>query len=715
MKFFSLGPCDEILLKTVQTGTKTFLYPRMVYPYNSIVKSLQRLLARPGLWNKCQEWRNQVSSANVKTDIYQGNVWRELSSTGFLSNSNSLAFMLNVDWFRPHKHSPGSVGVVYLVLLNLPRHERYRLENIIVTGILPGPSEPKLTANTFLEPLVRELQALWACKERFSVHGSFFKRPIKVGLICVSSDIPATRKIGGFLGHMSSQGCSRCKKSFGSRDGLDFSGFDRENWSPRTSSEHKCSAKRTMDETSPTAQQKLCSQLGARYSVLQELDYFDCIRYFVVDPMHNLYLGTAKHIMKNVWLNEKNDFISDEDFQRIQELVDGMTVPQDIGRIPGKIANSFSGFTADQWKNWTVVYSLFALIGVLPENHLECWRHFVLACKTLGKKILTDDDIEQGDRHLMEFCHTFEELCGKDLVTPNMHLHGHLKECLLDYGPFHSFWCFSFERFNGVLGSFHTNNRSIEIQLMRKFLSQTKVKDFEYPEMFQETFLEFFEGSHSSGSVKDTQEPIKQFLSLRQHREISIKDLHLCDWTASDDIVEMSTFRDETLDTDDLTALESIYKELLGIGEGAFLEMPHTIAEFKSLKVGSVVYGSSQSQTTRNSFVLANWAGHEGRLACSSGCNDVGPGQVISFFRHRIKVKLAESYLPEQRYMFYFARVNWYSVHPERFSHGVPVEIWCNSFDLFGPACFMPVQRIKSNCSLGKKVYKQENVLGVTS
>ena len=73
---------------------------------------------------------------------------------------------------------------------------------------------------------------------------------------------------------------------------------------------------------------------------------------------------------------------------------------------------------------------------------------------------------------------------------------------------------------------------------------------------------------------------------------------------------------------------------------------------------------------------------------CSSGCNDVRPGQVISFFRHRIKVKIAESYLPEQPYMFYFARVNWYSVRngtgTERFSHGVPVEIWCNSFYLFG-------------------------------
>ena len=124
-----------------------------------------------------------------------------------------------------------------------------------------------------------------------------------------------------------------------------------------------------MDETSYTDQQKLCSHLGARYSVLQELDYFDCIRYFVVDPTLNLYLGTDKHMMKNVWLNDKNEFLSDEDFERIQELVDSMTVPQDIGRIPGKIVCSFSSLTADQWKSWTVVYSLFALKGVLPEDH----------------------------------------------------------------------------------------------------------------------------------------------------------------------------------------------------------------------------------------------------------------------------------------------------------------------------------------------------------
>ena len=54
-----------------------------------------------------------------------------MSSTGFLSHINSQAVTLNVDWFRPHKYSHGSVGVLYLVLLNLPHHERYKLENVI--------------------------------------------------------------------------------------------------------------------------------------------------------------------------------------------------------------------------------------------------------------------------------------------------------------------------------------------------------------------------------------------------------------------------------------------------------------------------------------------------------------------------------------------------------------------------------------------------------
>ena len=75
-----------------------------------------------------------------------------------------------------------------------------------------------------------------------------------------------------------------------------------------------------------------------------------------------------------------------------------------------------------------------------------------------------------------------EQLYGRKAVTPNMHLHCHLKDCLLECGPVHAFWCFSFERFNGILGGMQVNGRSIEIQLMRKLQTSRFVWDVNFPD-----------------------------------------------------------------------------------------------------------------------------------------------------------------------------------------------------------------------------------------
>ena len=177
----------------------------------------------------------------------------------------------------------------------------------------------------------------------------------------------------------------------------------------------------------------------------------------------------------------------------------------------------------------------------------------------------------------------------------------------------------------------------------------------------------------------------------------------------------VSAIKDSTLDSEDLHALKSVYQELLGLDKRSSIEMPFTVSEFKAIKLGSVLYGSTQSQTTRNSFVLANWAGTEGSLAAFTGPDDLRPGQILTFFPHRIKVKSTLSNSPDQRYEFYIARVNWYSEHPEPYAYGIPVEIWCNTFDVFGPTCFIPVQRIKSHCARGETIHKRETVIAVTS
>ena len=74
----------------------------------------------------------------------------------------------------------------------------------------------------------------------------------------------------------------------------------------------------------------------------------------------------------------------------------------------------------------------------------------------------------------------------KTEITPNMHMHAHLCECILDYGPLHGFWLFSFERYNGVLGRITTNNRSVKHQFMQRFLEDNDFLSVPNPIKFNE-------------------------------------------------------------------------------------------------------------------------------------------------------------------------------------------------------------------------------------
>lgn len=157
--------------------------------------------------------------------------------------------------------------------------------------------------------------------------------------------------------------------------------------------------------------------------------------------MHNLFVGTAKRMLQ-FWLDSKA--IHRSNYAHIQAPVGLMVVPSDVGHIPHKILSGFSTFTADQLKCWIILYSIISLHGILRPEPLECWRHFVLACHILCKRQLSYDDITLLDALLLKFCQRAEALYGEGFIPPNVHMHGHLKEAVEDYGPVFGFWLFVF-------------------------------------------------------------------------------------------------------------------------------------------------------------------------------------------------------------------------------------------------------------------------------
>ena len=222
----------------------------------------------------------------------------------------------------------------------------------------------------------------------------------------------------------------------------DYSGSDRSQWEPRTDAKRRDNVKKLEKCKSKAERTRMESNFGCRYSSFLDLGYFSPTRFLVINPMHNLFLGTGKRIIA-LWIQQ--NLLGNHEFEQIQRFVDKVVVPADVGRIPTTIGSGFSGFKADQFKT---IYSIPALFGILSGDHFECWRHFVLACRILCKQSLSHLDISLADGLLLQFCKRVERLYGKATITPNMHLHGHLRDVILDYGPIQEFWCYSFSVIN---------------------------------------------------------------------------------------------------------------------------------------------------------------------------------------------------------------------------------------------------------------------------
>lgn len=685
----------KLLKEVVSISGNVKLYPSKVYCYNSVIASLNRILLRPGIIDACESTRKDTEQT-VLQDIYQGSIWKEFlkyNGKEFLVSSLSYALILNVDWFQPFERFTYSVGVIYLVLLNLPRSIRYKRENVILVGVIPGPSEPSLNINSYLSPLVSELLELWT---GVPLSESQVMRAV---LLAVSCDLPAGRKVCGLLGHSANLGCSRCYCSFSEGFGRqNYSNFDRSSWLLRSNQKHRDDIKKIQKCKTKTERVSAESALGCRYSILLQLPYFDPIRMLLIDPMHNLFLGTAKYVTQKIWIGNK--VLKTPQLNIIHNRLQKVQVPGYLGRLPSNISSGAT-FTAEQWMNWTIYFSIYCLHGLLPCDTIESWRHFVLACRRLCKRSISSEDVQIVDALLLQFCTTLKRLYGAQFVTPNMHLHCHLATCLKDFGPLHGYWLFSFERYNGLLGNQPTNNRAIEIQLMNRFLKDNSHFELlhiadsmplheEFGPLVSEYARTFDSTAHTKQSSTETSSPQSLFC-------------------------EPSKYKLGVLCQDSITVLKQLYSNLypqyMSLIAEDKLTIPSSIRKYQYIQMnGKKLSSVSEGSQARVPYVLAKPVF---QFSPNNVSDNVRPVQIQYFVKHSFYIpSTSNPPHPDIHNSCVFAFVQWPQIHPQKDVMGKPVEIWCNN--LFEPTMlntFLPIDNIVSRVAIATHELDNEDVL----
>src|ERR1700722_12256337 len=153
--------------------------PRNILSYLPLIPRLINYYANEKMANTMQYRHDYHSKPSVTADVFDGENYRNLCKEPvtldgkplghrFFSQPTDIALGLSTDGFGPFKRRKHTCWPIIGFNYNLPLDIRYRLENLIPFGLIPGPKAPK-DFDSFLRPLIEELRKLMEGVPAFDV------------------------------------------------------------------------------------------------------------------------------------------------------------------------------------------------------------------------------------------------------------------------------------------------------------------------------------------------------------------------------------------------------------------------------------------------------------------------------------------------------------------------------------------------------------------
>src|SRR3954453_10331979 len=100
------------------------------------------------------------------------------------------------------------------------------------------------------------------------------------------------------------------------------------------------------------------------------------------------------------------------------------------------------------------IYATVSFCDYLEKKDQKILTYFVRVCQLSVSRIVEISSLNEIHQRLIEVISLIEQNYERNKITLNLHLSVHLSECSYDYEPLYAFWCFLFERMNGILSRF---------------------------------------------------------------------------------------------------------------------------------------------------------------------------------------------------------------------------------------------------------------------
>jgi hypothetical protein len=208
---------------------------KVPYAQHSYIPVTQRLLHWWGnavhaklMLDYRNSFKEKHNASGDQLDFWTGALCKQFQDSGLFTHETDLAFVLSSDGVKVGSASFSTsvltvcncscqvfksrrafyIWPLILVCMNLPPHERFKRQNVLVVGFVPGPNNPK-NLDSFMYPLIEEFLALERGIKAWNGYRekSFI---LHAHIAVVTGDMPGRSKLQGFKGSRALRYCPYC-------------------------------------------------------------------------------------------------------------------------------------------------------------------------------------------------------------------------------------------------------------------------------------------------------------------------------------------------------------------------------------------------------------------------------------------------------------------------------------------------------------------------